>query len=284
MGEYDTSPEILQQQSDSIILGMRRMIQSGLKPEEIAFLERDEPRKHRDLIQVYLGIKPAASHLDDPFSVYDSFDGTDYFEHFPKKKDAGIEVLRNSFVDGGIVWNPALVQHVLTENADLPEVREIDGSKDSVERFFGDLERGREKSRLIVNGILLGYPRRAAELFVEFHAKAFYLSNSIWQRAESMGISIQAPLPKEYIFDLHEEGGIHDTKIKDEFVRLAQLTRFGDLELISYVRGLRAANIPGWQYFTSGNETIEDEKRATSLYEASQFDKKLGLLLKEYGL
>lgn len=289
MVERIVSAEVLQQRADTIIIGMRRAVDNGMDPQSFRYLE-EEPysRKHRDLVQVYLGIKPCATHLLEVLDYYDidglsPRDDTRYLNHFPKTKDTGVTVLVDSLSCS--IWNPPLVEEVLDEHRDLKAMVPVSPSDwlafgNLLESFYSCTT----DADVLLHGVMLGYPRSAVEMFTKYYGVAVDDGQQIWKLAEAKGIIPQAPEPTSVLFDLHGMFGIHEPLIRDEFVRLAVLAGYPKADVVNYIQGLRAADIPGWQFFTSGNVTLAEEKRTRDQFAASWFDDKYTRFLNTLGV
>lgn len=132
-------------------------------------------------------------------------------------------------------------------------------------------------------GLVLGYPRIAVEQFERYFGKALTVAEKLWAKAEAQGVPTTVNQPI-YLFDIHEPGNFQEPVVRDEFVRLAKLFQYPEVDLVEYVSQLRIADIPGWGYMTSGSTTQKDEYIARENYRLSNFDQKLEALLKEYAL
>lgn len=274
------TPEVLQRRSDAIILNMHSMVRNGMDPKWIRDLEKESPRRRKDLTQVQLGTKPAAIHLAEPFETFGDLLGEKSFlSYFPSEKDTGIIVVFDQ--ETVSVWNPDLVIKTLNDH---PEYSEGIPSPYDHSSFADFLEKqGPSKKEGIAFGLLLGYPQIAVERFVEYNGSAWDAANFLWEKAATFGIPILAPEPL-VLLDLHETSTLHNPEIKKEFIRLAKLFQYPDQEIIEYVASLRPADVPGWQFLTSGNLTTKEEQQMREAYDASRFDAKLDRFLTSYGV
>lgn len=281
MAEKIIPAEILQQRSDTIILGMRRMVKAGADPKFLRYLEDDSPRKHRDLIQVYLGIKPCATQLIDVFDFYsvgDDLDDMGYLEYFPQEKDTGVKVSVHGYSCS--VWNPDLVTEVLEEHNDLKAMVHVSpADHKGFGKFIDSLYFGKKREDFVLHGIILGYPRIAAEMFTDYNGLATSTAQKLWRTAVTRGIIPQTQAPNPFLWDLNDEGGIQEQAIRDEFVRLARRIGYPNTDLVNYVQGLRMADVPGWQFLTSGDATLPQEQRIRDQFAASGFDAKFARFL-----
>lgn len=282
------SVEILQQRSDAIILGMRKAVDNGMNPKFFRHLEDGNPRKHRDLVQVYLGIKPCATYLTDVMDYYDTKpygqrDNIGHLKFFPTADDTGITVLTDSVSCS--VWNPEQVTEILANHRDLKDrVQTNPSNRDEFGDLLGSFYDSVRAEDILLQGVILGYPRSAVEAFVNYYGTAIEVAQQIWQQAIIRGACPQTYPPEIPLFDLHDAPGIYDPKIKREFVRLARLIGYPNIDVINYIEGLRVAEVPGWQFFTSGDFTLNDENKMREQFAASQFDTKFAGLLKDFGV
>lgn len=298
--ERSVSSDVLQMRADLLIEGLQRMFDNGLELEQIIALEQENPRAHRDMLQVYLGLKPAATFLHPVEKAYswkrwsdkgNRSTNTAGFEFFPQQQDSRITVLRAT----GIMWNPHLVEQVLLDNLDITQNlrHQLPTPYGDQYGFSSELARicsdGNSSTNHLLAGLLLGYPRTAVELFTRHEGRIIPHSHYLAERARHRGIYEGSLIPESVDDFVRDIDGV-----RAEFVRLERLLMYrkskprnalkrkiykAKQEYVEYMAGLRYAEVPGSPFVTSGDLTLEKEKVIRDRYEASGLDAKLEELL-----
>lgn len=282
MHERNTKPEILQQRADTFIMSLRNMVRAGLNPYEFQLLEEYASRRLRDVVQVYLGIKPAASYTPEVAETFFTIRRS-YVSLLSHEKDIGFSVFQTYDQDGTSCWNPLFVADILNENNDLRGASLLNPYDYKNFGSFLDGTDGNEiPDRDVLEGLVFGIPRIAADQFSRYYIPSYILAEQLFETARDYGVTIKAN-PPLFLLDLSDSDGLHNPDIRDEFVRLAELFHYPNQELLFYIRNLRLADVPGWRYITSGQITNTEEKHNRDLYENSQFEKKFQRFLNEYG-
>lgn len=159
-------PELLQARSDTIIKGVNTAFSHGLNKAAIRQLQVENPTQHRNMFEVYLGLKSIFIDLSTPdvsqpsvFKTYCDPYGSDFLQYFPKAKDTGVPILYDRGV--GEIWNPDMVGEILSENLSLLGKHHLDPN-DPVGfanfLLYTDTLTATHKHK-VLQGVLFGYPK-----------------------------------------------------------------------------------------------------------------------------
>lgn len=273
----------LQIQADNIIDGLKQAFSNGLKPDRIRQVRNDHGKYHQDLMLVYLGLKPTAGFIDEVLEAYSPFK-MDYLRYLPKECQTA-PILYD--LDKKKVWNAKLASLVIKSNLtttasmiyENPELgMVIDTSfTPGFSTFLHGIGTGeiRGKDTMILEGLLYGYPKEAAEFF----ARGYYVIGDSIAELEAMARANKIPTSLKSEFRV--EDFFANRGFRNEVLRLAKMTSWEkDPENLKILKEARKARIPGTPYITIGDETSQNEKTLTTLYRASQIEEKLDVLLK----
>lgn len=294
----DTNPQsllpeqygnVLSRRADIIVSSLGVGIEQGtLSPDTITTLMQQVTDEHNDLLQVFLGIKPMATHLSFmAFHTSDfyqkDFTFKNYLSHFPRMALTGVPVAastENYFDDVLSVWNPLMVNDLLASNADLipPSAANIDARDPSFGSYIEYLSGvGTFASEQILQGVLLGYPRSDSESYVTYYPKLEVLFEQARQASGAEGQPLfmnEETTPLQQLF--MDQGNTHA-----KLLFLARKIGCAD-DLFTYLQSLRRAQVPGFGFLTSGETTRGFEERQMEDWNASGIEHKLTNLVERY--
>ncbi len=189
--------EILQRRADLIVTGLREMFSLGVNPKDIIQIENDDapyPQLHRDMLMVYLGIKPLASHLIPVTEAYWKSGVFDCFEKLPSGLENGVDVLYDEV--GVCVWNPNQVREVLRKFGynNKVNVRNTSEFPDFLTEIIINPSSPEQEQ---LAGEIHGYPSQAAELFSKHAREIFHLGPILWENAIAHGIEVITEPPNQ---------------------------------------------------------------------------------------
>ncbi len=260
--EHGIRKDILQMRSDAIIGGLRKARQEGFDFANLETIEKQAPlpQEHRDMLLVYLGLKPLAFGLEYIMNLY-TVEGVSYLHYLSQEKDTGIRVLFSQY---GIVYNPALVKPIAEET-------QMKSDPENPQEFGLETIDLVTKADDITVGKLADYPESAITDFAQYVYEVPGLYKTLWEIADEKGLKVPNYLPMQIAY-------FAVPHIKRDFLKLAKKLGVKDKKLLNYVKGLRQANVPGFPYLVSGRESIE-EQRLRVYYRQSRMDQKLSRLL-----
>lgn len=276
--ERGLTPELLQARADAIITSYQRMIGAGLPVDGLRAMERQYPREHRDMLQVFLGLKPVAGFLKDavlPFFLKDD----NYFRFMPTERGIGIYVMADT---RGCVWSPAMVEKIGRDRKNEALIRQLliqnvgfaNPYSPSFCPFFQELSSSSiGQAGTALAGQMYGFPRSASSTFASNLMRVHDAKNKIREKADqwridhsiSPGLSIQ--------------GIIEDKKKKNELLSLAVRVGFDDAEILRYIGNMRYSDTPGTPYVTDEPTISKYERDWMKRYNSSGIDRKLARLL-----
>jgi hypothetical protein len=282
------SVEDLQTRATDIVTSITTAIENeSLQKDAIRLLATDAPREHADILAVFLGLKPAANFLS-----YGVFGKTDFYDLGYQlapyvdvlQRTSAIPVLSGIEThwqnDTMIVWNPEWIQHVLEENSDITQGSLIDPWDNSSFPHFveviGGLYDSPSPDQNILQGLILGIPRQAAEEYATFADELYWITLEVADATEGSDNAI-------FTTDTHEtplmqlltnENGTREKTIT--FIQEASYEVSDDL--LSYMERMRPAGVPGFPYTTSG-ATSAHERRYTASWQASGIEEKINAFL-----
>lgn len=280
--------EIVQNRAMAIIRSLEQMVDQGLPPIKIKNLESIDSKSHRDLFLVYLGLKPAATHLNEVESHY-FHNNRNYLDMMPAFEEIGLTVFHGFDIQAPVVWNPDQEVEILSHNRELvakvvkgisewPFLRSL-----LEDQAVGKIDFAASLGSIVqpyipweatyLAGLLLGYPQQAAEKFANYYLEVSRVAELLWDEA----------LQKRTIIDVSQPQTIREVrdnpKAKTAFIRLARMFNYPDQDLVKYVLEIRSAEVPGFQFTTSGRNTTTFERRMSYLYKSSGLDDKLNSFL-----
>jgi hypothetical protein len=275
--EFD--PTMLRSKADSLAASLAAARTSGGELAPFKNLDVLTRERREDLLMVHLGMKPMATFFEPILDIRSRF-GTDYVAHLAKP---GIVVSSK----GDAIWNPELVNEALAENFDLVEIvanrypaLSIELNLESTQspdfsRFVRMLSNapGDDAEAIILEGVMLGYPKEACEQFSETFPLLARLVAVVGQVLEERGED--SILRHDYA--LHElvenKGGL-----KDELLKVADtLPRKINPRILDLVRKLKFANVPGSRFITFGNLTTDYERKIREAYAGSGIEGSISL-------
>lgn len=274
--ERGLAPELLQSRSDAIIASYRKMFDAGLSPDTLRAIEAEYPREHRDMLQVFLGLKPVAGFLQTVIPRFLQEDN--YLSFFPGERQLGIEVMSDV---NGCVWNPKQVEKIFRDTKNREAVLAVNS--------FGEIPHPRSmffsqflafvsrpdigEQPIFLAGLLYGYPRRSSLLFSKYRGLVLDAVGVVAEKAAQKGLQHSLPDTTSIAAVVENREGL-----RDEFMRVANLVGFQERAVIAYIESLRYSQTPGFPYVTSGPVTRE-ETSWIQLYNASGLERKLTNLL-----
>lgn len=226
---------------------------------------------------VLLGLKPVGAYMRGAFGCYQVDYRYNFFPLLPGETDLGFPLMLD--IDGGYIWNPDLVEQVLQDNQLLLELVHQDmiaagrslaplsllsRDEDNFPAFMRFLSRN--NNHMVLEGLLLGFPKQACELFATYYPRVTEAVEAVWNRAKSEGRLLSLDeTPSLLKLGKNEKG------CRDEFISLGR--EFGvNEEILTFVLTMRGSNSPGYPYITLNGLTDGEEKELTDRYIQSRVD------------
>lgn len=267
----ELSHEILQVKANDLMAGLSEATKNGLDISHLSRLDQLTQQRHEDLLLVCLGMKPMATYFE-PFLNIRSL-GEPYLEQMLQP---GMLVSQS----GDAIWNPQLVKEILVENEDLlnkvlaqePYLEERLTAPSSKEfarfvRMLSNVDCLKEATAL--EGVMLGYPREACEIFGEYYPLLYRLIGIAVEAVEERGED--SVIADDFTLNQFIE---NENGLKDELLRVVDtLPRKINPKVIETIQQIRLADVPGSKFITFGEITTEYERVFREAYQSSGIDR-----------